>query len=257
MTSRQKLRFIRTPEGIVFPLVLASPLSRFLALAIDVACVLVLSGVLYKAAALARLVNSDWAMAAAMLASAAVFAGYWVLLEWRWRGQTVGKRLLRLRVMDAQGLRLQFSQVLIRNLLRAVDAAPAFYLVGGAAAWVSAAGQRLGDVAANTVVVRVPVAEEPDTAQIMRGMFNSFRDYPHLAARLRQRIAVPEAGILLQALLRRERIEAGARVALFAELRAALERHVRFPPEATDGLSDEQYVRNAADIAFRAADAAE
>src|SRR5262249_58768067 len=53
------------------------------------------------------------------------------LCEWYWRGQTVGKRMLRLRVVDRQGLRLQPSQIITRNLLRFVDGLPAFYMLGG------------------------------------------------------------------------------------------------------------------------------
>ena len=44
--------------------------------------------------------------------------GYGFFCEWLWRGQTVGKWMLRLRVVDAYGLQLQFSQIVIRNLLR-------------------------------------------------------------------------------------------------------------------------------------------
>ena len=62
-----------------------------------------------------------------------VWIGYGILFEWFWRGQTPGKRLFRLRVMDVNGLRLQFHQILMRNLLRAVDSLPACYLVGGLA----------------------------------------------------------------------------------------------------------------------------
>ena len=59
--------------------------------------------------------------------------GYAIATEWLWNGQTVGKRVLRLRVMDVQGFHLKFNQIVIRNLLRFVDSLPATYLVGGAA----------------------------------------------------------------------------------------------------------------------------
>jgi len=45
-----------------------------------------------------------------------------------------------------------------------------------------------GDLAANTIVVRHPAAAEPDFEKILPGKFNSFREYPHLAARLRQNV---------------------------------------------------------------------
>src|ERR1039458_4594295 len=72
---------------------------------------------------------------------------YGILLEWRWRGQTIGKRILGLRVLDIHGMRLQLSQIVLRNLLRFVDMLPAFYLVGGIACLFSRNAQRLGDLA--------------------------------------------------------------------------------------------------------------
>src|SRR5262249_57728043 len=104
------------------------------------------------------------------------------LCEWYWRGQTVGKRMLRLRVVDRQGLRLQPSQIITRNLLRFVDGLPAFYMLGGLTSLLNRQGQRLGDIAANTVVVRTAGLRPPDLDQISKGPFNSLSQYPHLAA---------------------------------------------------------------------------
>jgi len=247
----EKLRRIRTPEGVEFPLIIASPITRFLALLIDVLCVQIATGLAGIVVGVLGLLNSDWAGAAYALASAVLSLGYPILMEWRWRGQTLGKRVLRLQVMDEQGLRLQFSQVVIRNLLRAVDVLPGFYLVGGVSAWWSANGQRLGDFAASTIVVRHPAAEKPDFDQILPDKYNSFREHAHLAARLRQTTSAREAGLGLQALLRRDRFEDTARVRLFADLRAHFEQRVRFPAEVTEGLSDETYVRNVVDVLFR------
>jgi hypothetical protein len=152
--------------------------------------------------------------------------------------------------MDAHGLRLQFSQIVVRNALRFLDAIP-FYFVGGVTALLSARGQRVGDIAANTIVIRVPVAREPDLSQVLPGKYNSFRDFPRLSARLRRHVTAQEAGIALQALIRRDALEAEARVNLFARLRERLERFARFPPEMVEGLSDEQYIRNVVDILFK------
>ena len=60
-----------------------------------------------------------------------------------------------------------------------------------------------------------------------------------------------EARLALQALVRRDELEPQARVELFAELAARYRSLVEFPPEITDGLSPEQYVRNVVDILFR------
>src|SRR5262245_24805392 len=164
------------------------------------------------------LVSMDFARALSVISYFVISIGYGILLEWIWRGQTIGKRLLRLRVMDAEGLRLQINQVVMRNLLRFVDMLPAFYLVGGIAALINRRGQRLGDLAANTLVVRNPKLSEPDLEQLLAGKYNSLRDYPHLEARLRQRVSPDEAGIAMRALVRRDGLEPHARVELFAQL---------------------------------------
>jgi hypothetical protein len=147
-------------------------------------------------------------------------------------------------------LQLQFSQVVIRNLLRFVDSLPGLYLVGGLACLINRRAQRLGDFAANTIVVWIPQIDEPDLDQLLEGKYNSFRKYPHLEARLRQHVSPAEARIALQALLRRDEIDPGARVELFASLSSHFKSFVNFPPEATDGISDEQYIRNIVDALY-------
>jgi hypothetical protein len=163
----------------------------------------------------------------------------------------VGKRLLRLRVVDAGGLKLRFGQVAVRNLLRPVDALPLAYLLGGAACLMTRHCQRLGDLAAGTIVTRALAAPEPDWERLGRDKFNSLAGHAHLAARLRQQVDPAEAGIALQALLRREEMLPEARIALFEELAAHFKSLTAFPAEAVEGIAPEQYVRNVVDILFR------
>lgn len=242
---------VRTPEGIVFSLRLAGPITRFLAWAIDAACIAAAGAAAGALGMFAGVVSRDAAFAAVILTSFAVSTGYGIVLEWYWRGQTLGKKLLHLRVMDEHGLRLQPSQIVVRNLLRFVDALPLFYLVGGVASVLGRHSQRLGDLAAGTIVVRTPPSSPPDLRQVAFGRFNSFRRHPHLVARLRQRLTPDEAAVALGALMRREALDPLARVALFRDLAGFFRSVVPFPPEATDGLSDEQYVRNVAEVLYR------
>jgi uncharacterized RDD family membrane protein YckC len=81
---------------------------------------------------------------------------YFIFLEWLWNGQTVGKRMYRLRVINEDGSPAQFTAVLIRNLLRLVDFLPALYGLGVLVIVLSPKSQRLGDLAAGTYVVRAP-----------------------------------------------------------------------------------------------------
>jgi uncharacterized RDD family membrane protein YckC len=248
--EKTNMLLIQTPEGIVFPLILASPITRFLAWLLDFACIMALATVLQILVGLIAFVSRDLAVALFITLYFIISIGYGIAAEWFWRGQTIGKRVLRLRVMDSQGLRLQFSQIMIRNLLRFVDNIPLLYALGGTVCVLNRHAQRLGDIAANTIVVRQAEQAEPDLDQIMAGKYNSFREYPHLAARLRQRTSPEEAGIALRAILRRNELEPGPRIELFEQIAVHLKAKVEFPHEAIEGITDEQYLRNCVDILF-------
>lgn len=250
--ARTRTLTIRTPEGVEFALPLASPVTRLLAWALDLACLSAVMSLLGLALDLLNLISLDLSRAVTVLAYFVLQIGYGLFCEWFWRGQTIGKRLLRLRVVDAYGLRLQFSQIVIRNLLRFVDMLPAFYLVGGLAALANARAQRLGDLAANTVVIRTQQLAPPDLEQVLAGKFNSLRQHPHLEARLRQSISPTEASLVLQAILRRDEFEPRARAELFARLADHFRSLVEFPPETVEPLTDEQYLRNLVDTLYRA-----
>lgn len=242
---------IRTPEGVSFSLPLAGPTTRFLAWGIDSGISMVAEIVLMSLLGFLRLISIDIAFALIILVFFAINIGYGIMLEWLWNGQTLGKYLLGVRVMDVQGLRLHFSQVVLRNLVRIIDAIPGLYLLGGVSMLISRRAQRLGDLAANTVVVRMSKPREPDLAKILPNKYNSFRAYPHLEARLRQRVSPGEATLLMQALLRRDELEPPARVALYAEIADHFRGMVEFPEDALGNLTDEQYLRNALESIFR------
>lgn len=243
--------FIRTPEGILFSQRLAGPATRFFAWFIDQLCISVAMTLLGAVFSLLELVSWNFAAALYVLVYFIISIGYGIFFEWRWRGQTVGKRLLRLRVVDVEGMRLQFNQIVVRNLLRFVDALPAFYFVGGLTCWLNPKCQRLGDIAANTTVIRAPRIVEPDLDQWLAGKFNSLRQFPHLAARLRQNISPAEADVTLQALLRRNEFDPASRMEFFGELANHFRGKVEFPAEATDGVADEQYLRNVVDVIYQ------
>lgn len=243
---------IRTPEGVTFSLALAGPVARCLAWLVDVLAVVVLGVGVSMLLALVGWLSEDLAQAATVVAWFFLQIGYGLAFEWGWRGQTPGKRLLRLQVADAEGLRLSFSQVVMRNLLRSVDCLPGLYLVGGVAAWSTRRFQRLGDLAANTVVIRQARVFAPDWSGLERGKYNSLLRVPQLVARLRQRMD-PEAAYLgLRALMRRQELDPEARVEVFREAARYFRGVVRFPEDLVGGLSDEQWVRNVVESAFRA-----
>ena len=239
---------IKTPEGIVFSLNLAGPITRFLAWVIDLGSIIALFTLINVLLNIIGIVSYDLASAFSIMLYFIVSIGYGITLEWYWKGQTIGKRVLRLRVVDDQGLRLQFSQIIVRNLLRFVDNLPIFYMVGGLACLISSRAQRLGDLAANTIVVWTPAISEPNLDHVLSDKYNSFHEYPHLEARLRQRTSPAEANVALQALFRRDELDPLARIELFKEIAEYFRSIVKFPQEATEGISDEQYIRNVVDV---------
>ena len=241
---------IQTPEGVTCALTLAGPISRFLAWIVDGACLLAAVAILSQVARLLSLLSGDIGAATAIISVFVFSTGYAIAFEWFWHGQTIGKRLLGLRVMDESGLRLQFSQVVIRNLLRLVDRLPLMYFLGGIACVLTAKHQRLGDIAAGTVVVRDPQIGEPRANTILAGKFNSFREFPHLEARLRQKVGPEEAAKALQAVLRRDELDGEARIALFRDIADFFRQVVPFPEDAILGIPDEQYVRNVLDSVY-------
>jgi uncharacterized RDD family membrane protein YckC len=250
--TRDHELIIGTPEGVAFSLPLAGPFSRFLAWLLDLACLAALTNIMGRLLNLLGLFSLDLSRALSIIAFFAISIGYAIVLEWYWQGQTLGKRVVGIRVMDIRGLRLRFGQIAIRNLLRAVDSLPMFYLLGGMVCLISRNGQRLGDLAGNTIVVQRARLAEPQIDLILdQNRYNSLRAHPHLAARLRQQVGPQEADLALQALARRDDLDPAARVELFQTMAGHFKGKVVFPAEAVGTISDEQYVRDVVDLLFR------
>ncbi len=156
--SRRRLR-LETPEHVRLDYELADVGSRLAALLIDlviIAGALFLLGVAY-----AVLEGGGLSLVASLAASALVIAffmlqwGYFLLFELLRDGQTPGKRALRLRVLHSSGQPLSVRGSVIRNVLRIVDFQPGVTgVLGGGAIMLTGRSQRLGDLAADTIVVR-------------------------------------------------------------------------------------------------------
>ncbi len=204
MTVTANAVVIETPEGVRFALPLAGIVARFLALVIDLLAILTIGETVDKITTLIGMVSPDSMTALTILTYFVITIGYGIGFEWVWHGQTLGKRVLSIKVMDANGLKLQASQIAVRNLMRAIDSLPGLYLVGGVAVLLSKRHQRLGDMVANTIVVQQRRLKLPDLLRLsLDDKFNSLTSAPHLAARLRQQITPELVQLSYQALLRR------------------------------------------------------
>jgi len=258
MTNSEPIRWattveltIATPEGVLFRLPLAGPASRLYAMLLDIAIVL---GTVNGIGLLVYWIFAKAPGFGVMVITLGEFAigfAYGALLEGFWNGQTIGKRLFHLRVIDQAGLPLRIEQAWVRNLMRVFDALPLAYLVGGISAVSSPLMQRFGDRVAGTLVVRQTPLVVPEEEFWTRQKYNSFMDYPTIAMKLR-RAATPELASLIQdALRRRNELAPYARREIYRELAAYLQSEISpFPDELVEMLSDEQYLINAAGALF-------
>jgi len=159
---------IVTPENISFRYWLAGPARRVPAYLLDLLIQGLVLGLVFVALGLAMgsvgLFGSFWGLFFIVLFLVQWFYG--ALLEAVWNGQTPGKRALRIRVVTIHGQPIRAWQAVLRNVLRSVDALPPaplawvfplftlpLFVVGLVAAALSDRFQRLGDMAAGTMVV--------------------------------------------------------------------------------------------------------
>ena len=68
-------------------------------------------------------------------------------------GQTIGKKIMKIVVIKINGEKIGFKESFIRNLLRVVDVLPFFYILGMILIFSTLKNQRLGDMAAKTIVI--------------------------------------------------------------------------------------------------------
>jgi uncharacterized RDD family membrane protein YckC len=89
-----------------------------------------------------------------------VIFGYHFFFELTMNGQTIGKKITRIRVRQEGGYAPGFWNILLRNLIRPIDFFPSFYGLGFVAMFLSKKAKRLGDYAAGTIVVKeLPTAK--------------------------------------------------------------------------------------------------
>jgi uncharacterized RDD family membrane protein YckC len=160
---------LETPDNVELHFDLAGPGSRFCALCIDallMACgvlglvllFLVVGIALPGAIAEGRVLGGKsvvgWGAALVVLALSVLTSAYHAAFELFMAGQTPGKRAMKIRAISDDGTAMVPSQVIVRNVLRTVDFLPFGYALGGLIAMFGRSQQRLGDLAAGTIVVK-------------------------------------------------------------------------------------------------------
>lgn len=209
MSERQVL----TPEHVEIRLRPAGLGSRFLAVTIDFALAVAIStglGVILGQLPPAIAVPV-WATA-----SFVVMWGYHVYFEARHEGRSPGKRALRLRVVDGRGLPLTVAQSFVRNVVRVLDSAPLFYGLGALASLLDPHRRRLGDMAADTLVVAEGRTEDPPPAAVLSPEYNSLRT-PRVLRLVRRRLSLEEREFLSTLVRRAPELAETARYDLMEE----------------------------------------
>lgn len=147
-----------TPEKVAVSYRVAGLGSRVLAHLVDLIIVWAVLGAALFGIAMMTPVLGETALVPALMLIAFGTLAYFTLLEGLWNGQTPGKKALQLRVRNQDGTPVTLGAAFFRNLLRPADALPGVYLVGIGAIFVTPLSQRLGDLAAGTIVVHEPRA---------------------------------------------------------------------------------------------------
>ncbi len=159
---------IDTPELVSIEMPLAGIGSRFIALLVDYliwlagALALFLIGLIVLPAVGAfSWLSYQWTVAIVVFLVFLVNWGYFTLFEAYWNGRTPGKRVAKIRVIQRSGRAIGLFESMARNLVRYVDQIPLFYAVGAISMFATRQHQRLGDLAAGTLVVRDRDPESP------------------------------------------------------------------------------------------------
>jgi uncharacterized RDD family membrane protein YckC len=231
-----------TPEAVALEFRTANLGSRILAYLVDM--VVVVGGILVGLLAVALigqasdLVVPDWvALTLVLVLLPAWWLGYFIAFETLWRGRTLGKAALGLRVVTKEGAPVRFRHAAIRGLLGLVD----FFVAGGFFAVVfilfTRDNQRLGDLVAGTLVLRersALAAPTPVTFAPPPGL-------EHYTATLdTSGLSTEEYQAVRTFLLRAASLPPGPRSALALQLANPLAARLRPPPPA--GVSPELYL---------------
>ncbi len=143
------IRIIETPEGVELKLTCVGFYARSIAWLIDA----LIQGFILVALLFVLPRLGDFGMGLFFIIIFFLQWLYPVLFEIYMKGQTPGKRMMKIQVLLIDGTMVNLGASLLRNLLRTIDFLPFFYALGVVTMLMSKDFRRLGDLAANTIVV--------------------------------------------------------------------------------------------------------
>ena len=176
---------IKTTQNVVIEYELASLRERVLALSIDCVLVLVIYIVLFLSLQSALSAGTAGAPAGFSLISALLPAGvfifYQLFSEVLADGQSWGKRSMGIRVVRLDGRQPGFGDYLLRAVFHIVDTITSAGILAALLISTTSKNQRLGDLTANTTVIRTRNYQRFKPEDILS--INTLEDYqPHYPA---------------------------------------------------------------------------
>jgi uncharacterized RDD family membrane protein YckC len=228
-----------TPEAVALEFTTANVGSRILAFVIDAAIVGVVSFAGILPLALTGATLPEWLVASILvILIPGWYFGYFTVSETLWRGRTVGKAALGLRVVTKEGGPVRFRHAAIRTLLGLVDFGIASGFFAILFVLLTRDNQRLGDLLAGTLVLRersgLP-APAPVSFDVPAGL------EPFAAALDVSGLTIEQYQAVRAFLLRTRSLAPQPRASLALQLASPLAERLRPPPPA--GVPPELYLR--------------
>jgi uncharacterized RDD family membrane protein YckC len=155
-----------------------------------------------------------------------ITAGYFMVFEIVWNGQTPGKRMLGIRVIRESGYPIRQTDSVIRNVVRIVDWLPLFYGIGVLVMLFNKRSRRLGDFAAGTIVVR-----EGGARQSLSSMVSPAALEPAALQQRAYALSSADATLVRDFLVRRNSLHPEARADLARRLATAMAQRYQLPLE--------------------------
>ncbi|MBN1409717.1 MAG: RDD family protein [Spirochaetales bacterium] len=104
-----------------------------------------------------------WVIGVIFLLLVLFILAYQLIFELIWKGQTIGKRVMKLRVVNDDGSSPTPLSIVLRNLFRIVDLLPVSYIVGFITMAINKQNKRVGDLVSGTIVIRDTMDKLPDS----------------------------------------------------------------------------------------------
>lgn len=177
--------------------------SRFIAIVVDTIIwfvalfvIILLFSIFLPAIAAVNRISYQWTVAIVIFLLFLFNWGYFTLFEAFWNGRTPGKKIAKIRVIQRSGRPIGLFESMARNFIRYIDHIPGPYAVGVITMFLTKQHQRLGDLAAGTLVVQDREQEAPLWSESGSRTFTAASFIPQvMPSEPHTQVALPATGI--------------------------------------------------------------